>query len=132
MPFVPTLLSDKTKDATGAAIQYTDKQSMNADSPVVVSLGPSQPVIKSENASGNRLFTDGSGNMEELTFSDFSANFHDTVFYKSPDKLAVYTQPITGDCLEKTKKYFGLTEYLLGDGTDYLVDNAGANLVTGG
>jgi len=129
---IPALLSDPTMGADGVPIQYTDKQSMNADNPTVVSLGPSQPVIESENASGNRLFTDGSGNMEELTFSDFSTNFHDTVFYKSPDKLVIYTQPITGDCLAKTKKYFGLTEYLLGDGTDYLVDNAGANLVTGG
>jgi len=106
--YIPALLSDPSMGADGNTIQYTDKQSMNVDSPHIFSLAYDPNIINMETSEGFNFFFDGSGGRNELTFADLVANYNDVYFYESPNKLVINTESLTGDCLEKTKGYVGI------------------------
>ena len=122
MVYIPSLLTDPTKDATGGDIEHPANKTMHDSNPMVVSLDWAKPVIEMETDEGFNFFFDGAGGRNELTFADMVVSYNDVYFYESPSKLLIYGAPIAGKCLDKTLKYVGVPD------SSVLYDDSGTNI----
>jgi hypothetical protein len=126
--FIPSLLTDATKDAAGGSIGHPVDKTMDESSPMVVAMGWAQPMIKMETDEGFNLYFDGAGGRNELTFADMQANYNNVYFHESPDKLLVYGAVPINNCLTKTLKYLGRAtcgEYTYDDDGRPITDDDG-------